>query len=211
MVIQAPKPIRILIADDHPMMRAGLRDTLERQPDLEVVAEADDGIRAIALFREYRPALTLMDLQMPVMDGYGAIKGIHAIDPEAIIVALTTYAGDARVGRALSAGAASYLLKTASSTQIVAVLRRTLAGESVTDDTVAGDVAARAEDDSLTHREISVLQLMAVGFTNADIANTLHVSEETIKARAKRIFSKLAAKDRTHAVAIGRKRGFIDC
>jgi DNA-binding NarL/FixJ family response regulator len=204
-------PIRILIADDHPSMREGLRATLERQKDMKVVAEADDGAAAVTLFREHHPDLTLMDLQMPTLDGFGAIAGIRAQDPQAVIVALTSYAGDARVGRALSAGAASYVLKTSRSRDIVAALRRTLSGEKVLDDPIAQDLAAYAGHEMLTPREISVLQLVAGGHINRDIGRKLNVSEEAVKARTKSIFAKLNARDRAHAVTIARQRGFIDC
>lgn len=203
-------PIRILIADDHPSMREGLRATLERQKDMEVVAEADDGVAAVTLFRQHHPHLTLMDLQMPTLDGFGAIAGIRADDPEAVIVALTSYAGDARVARALSAGAASYVLKTSRSKDIVAVLRRTLSGEKVLDDPVARELAAYAGHETLTSREISVLQLVAGGYKNRDIGQRLNVSEEAVKARIKSVFAKFNAGDRSHAVTIARRRGFID-
>ena len=204
-------PIRILIADDHPSMREGLRATLERQNDMTVVAEADDGVTAVARFREHHPDLTLMDLQMPTLDGFGAIASIRAHDPQAVIVALTSYAGDARVVRALAAGAASYVLKTSRSKDIVAALRRTLSGEMVLDDPIAQDLAAYAGHEMLTPREISVLQLVAGGHINRDIGRKLNVSEEAVKARTKSIFAKLNARDRAHAVTIARQRGFIDC
>jgi DNA-binding NarL/FixJ family response regulator len=210
-VIGSTEPIRILIADDHPSMREGLRATLERQKDMEVVAEADDGAAAVTLFRQHHPHLTLMDLQMPTLDGFGAIASIRAEDPEAVIVALTSYAGDARVARALSAGATSYVLKTSRSKDIVTALRRTLCGEKILDDPIAQDLAAYADHDRLTPREISVLQLVAGGYKNRDIGQRLNVSEEAVKARAKSIFSKLNARDRAHAVTIARQRGFIDC
>lgn len=202
--------IRILIADDHPMIRAGLRHTLERREDMKVVAEADDGLAAIALFREHRPDLTLMDLQMPILDGYGAIAGIRAEYPEAIIVALTTYGGDARVARALTAGASAYLLKTSPSEDIVVAVRCILSGDKVLDDTVTQKLAVDAGQPTLTPREVSVLQLVATGKSNVDIALNLGVSEATVKACAKTLFLKLRANDRTHAVTLARQRGFLD-
>jgi DNA-binding NarL/FixJ family response regulator len=210
-VIGSIQPIRILIADDHPAMREGLRAALEREQDMMVVAEAEDGASAIALFRSHRPHITVMDLQMPNLDGYSAIGCIRAEDPAAVIVAFTSYAGDARVTRALEAGASGYILKTSRSKDLVVTLRRALSGEQVLDDPILRELAAYAGTETLSPRELSTLRLMARGAGNRDIGRQLSVSEETIKARAKSIFAKLGARDRSHAISIARERGFIDC
>jgi DNA-binding NarL/FixJ family response regulator len=152
----------------------------------------------------------LMDLQMPGMDGIQATAAIHALRPDAPIVMLTSYAGDARVSRALSAGATSYILKTANRKQIFAAISGALRGDTVLDETVASDVAANVGHEALTSREISVLHLVAQGKQNSEIGQALNVSEHTIKARLKNVLSKLNANDRAHAVSIARARGFMD-
>jgi DNA-binding NarL/FixJ family response regulator len=205
-----PSPIQILIADDHPSTRAGIRTMLEQQECMRVVAEAGDGEEAVARFREHQPDVVLMDLQMPKMDGLRAIAAIHAARPNAPIVVLTTYAGDARVSRALSAGAISYILKTAHRTQIIAAIFGALKGETVLDETVASELAANVGHESLSLREIGALRLVAQGKRNSDIGRALNVSEHTIKARMKNILAKLNANDRTHAVSIAWARGFIE-
>jgi DNA-binding NarL/FixJ family response regulator len=205
-----PSPIRILIADDHPSTRTGIRTMLEQQECVRVVAEAGDGEEAVARSREHQPDVVLMDLQMPKMDGFQAIAAIHAERPNAPIVVLTTYPGDARVSRALSAGAISYILKTADRAQITAAIFGALMGETVLDKTVASELDANVGLESLSPREISALRLVAQGKRNSDIGRALNVSEHTIKARIKNILAKLNANDRTHAVSIAWARGFIE-
>jgi DNA-binding NarL/FixJ family response regulator len=203
--------IRVLIADDHPATRAGLRVIVESEGDLRVVAEATDGHEAVALFSQHRPDLVLIDLQMPNVNGLEAIMRIRREQPVARIVVLTSYPGDARVARALAAGATSYILKTARTTVLLTTLREAFAGRSVLDRAVKVDVPAYPGLESLSEREIAVLKLASSGHQNTQIARALHVTEHAIKARMKRILCKLEARDRTHAVTIARHRGFIDC
>jgi DNA-binding NarL/FixJ family response regulator len=198
---------RVIIADDHPPTREGLCAMLEREGDFKVVAQAQDGLEAVSLFREHRPQLAMLDLHMPRMDGLGAVEAILAEFPKALIVVLTSYEGDARVARALSLGVRSYILKTSTPNEVRCALRRVLSGQIVVEQRLTA--AGRAEDD-LTAREISVVKLIAQGKQNRDIGLSLNVSEHTIKARIKNILAKLGAHDRTHAVTLARDRGFLD-
>jgi DNA-binding NarL/FixJ family response regulator len=202
--------IRVLIADDHPVMRDGLRAAIDREPDMEVVGEATDGAEAIARFRALLPDVTLLDLQMPNVDGLQAIAALRQEFPSATILVLTTYPGDARVTRAIMLGAMSYLLKTACRDEILAAIRGAARGRHVVAPEVAQDVAVHRGSESLTLRELSVLRLVADGKGNRAIAQALNVSEDTIKSRMKNILAKLGAEDRTHAVTIAVRRGFID-
>lgn len=202
--------IRILIVDDHPMMREGLRSTLERERDMKVVGEASDGSDAVARFLDLRPSVTLIDLQMAPVDGLQAIVDIHGEFPDAPLIVLTTYPGDARVARALQSGAMSYLLKTSSSEEIVRTVRSAADGKKVLATEILQDVTAHQGLESLTHRELLVLQMVAQGFTNRAIGDVLRVSEDTIKTRMKSILAKLGANDRAHAVTIAIRRGFLD-
>jgi DNA-binding NarL/FixJ family response regulator len=202
--------VRVLIADDHPAIREGLRLIVESEGDLHVVAEAGDGHEAVALFIRNSPDLVLMDLQMPGLGGLEAIKLIRRENPAARIVVLTSYPGDARAARALAAGAISYMLKTVRGRALLSTLREALAGRSVLDRGVRGDIESLSIQESLSEREIAVLKLASSGHQNIQIARALHVSEHAIKARMKRILSKLDAHDRTHAITIARHRGFID-
>nr|WP_211352749.1 response regulator transcription factor [Luteibacter pinisoli] len=200
----------MLIVDDHPMMREGLRSTLERERDMKVVGEASDGSDAVARFRDLRPSVTLIDLQMAPVDGLQAIVDIHGEFPDAPLIVLTTYPGDARVARALQSGAMSYLLKTSSSEEIVRTVRGAADGKKVLATEILQDVTAHQGLESLTHRELLVLQMVAQGFTNRAIGDVLRVSEDTIKTRMKSILAKLGANDRAHAVTIAIRRGFLD-
>ena len=199
---------RVLIADDHPATREGLCALLERERDMKVVAHAADGLEAVALFRRHRPHLTLMDLHMPRMDGLAAAAEIRKEFPDALIVALTSYEGDARVARALSLGVRSYILKTSHPKDVSRALRRVLDGEIVVEQRLAKPVFLSR--DHLTLREISVVRLIALGTPNRDIGRSLNVSEHTVKARIRSILSKLGANDRAHAVTLARDRGFLD-
>jgi DNA-binding NarL/FixJ family response regulator len=202
--------IRILIADDHPMMREGLRSTLERERDMKVVGEAIDGEDAKTQFRALQPTVALIDLQMPRVDGIQAIVDIHREFPEAPLIVLTTYPGDARVTRAMTLGAMSYLLKTSSSEEIVRTVRCAADGKKVVAAEVLQDVHAHQGHEALSPRELVVLRMAAQGKSNRIIGEALHLSEDTIKTRMKSILSKLNAKDRTHAVTIAIRRGFLD-
>lgn len=202
--------IRILIVDDHPMMREGLRSTLEKERDMKVVGEASDGAEAIVQFRDLQPAVTLLDLQMAPVDGIQAIGEIHAEFPDAALIVLTTYPGDARVTRAMSCGAMSYLLKTASSEEIVRTVRGAADGKRTVTPAILQDVSAHQGNQGLNPRELVVLRMVAQGLSNRAIGEALRVSEDTIKTRMKSILAKLGANDRAHAVTVAMRRGFID-
>lgn len=201
--------IRILAVDDHPLIREGIARLVEREPDLQLVAEADNGHEAIRQFRVQRPDITLMDLQMPEMNGLDAIMAIRSEFPEARIIVLTTYPGDVQVLRALRAGAQAYLLKTTLNTELRQTIRAVHAGRKSLSPEVSYQLAEHATDDALTEAEVRVLRLIAGGHANKEIATQLSVSEDTIKGQVSKILSKLGASDRTQAVVIGLKRGII--
>nr|WP_329743455.1 response regulator transcription factor [Dyella sp. A6] len=200
----------MLIVDDHPMVRDGLRSMLSREPDLDIAGEATHGREAIAQYRALRPDLMLIDLQMPEMDGLQAIAAIRDEFPDAAIIVLTTFLGDARVARAFALGATAYLLKTARSHEIIRAIRNALIGRRTMAADVAEQVAQHMGHEALTERETSILRLVAKGQSNRSIAGVLHLSEDTIKARMKSIMRKLNAGDRTHAAMIALGRGYID-
>jgi DNA-binding NarL/FixJ family response regulator len=202
-------PIRILPADDHPVVRAGIAAMLANEPDLEVVAEAHNGAEAVALFEAHRPDVVLMDLQMPVMGGVDATRAIRGIDPDARVVALTTYEGDADIHRALSAGACAYLLKDALVGELVAAIRAAAAGKRVIPAPVAVKLAEFTPRADLTPRELEVLRHVARGLGNKEIAEAIGRSPETVKAHLESIFQKLGARDRAHAVTVALQRGFL--
>ncbi|QNK01312.1 response regulator transcription factor [Dyella telluris] len=204
------KTIRVLLADDHPIMRDGLRSSIDFEPDMSVVGEASDGQEALDRYRELLPDVALIDLQMPNADGLQAIQAIRALYPDACLVVLTTYPGDARVRRALESGAIAYLLKTADRQDMLAAIRAAAAGRRVLAKEAADDLHAHEGYELLTPRELSVLRLVAEGNGNRDIAQKLCISEDTVKARMKTILDKLDAEDRTHAVTIALRRGFMD-
>jgi DNA-binding NarL/FixJ family response regulator len=201
--------IRILTVDDHPLFRSGVAALLASQPDMQLVAEAANGREAILEFRTHRPDVTLMDLQMPEMNGLEATIAIRAEFPDARIIVLTTYAGDVQVLRALQAGARGYLLKTSVDTELLAAIRSVHGGKKTLSTEASYQLAEHATDESLTPAEIDVLRLIAAGNANKQIADRLAVTEDTIKGRVKNILSKLGANDRTHAAIIGVKRGII--
>jgi DNA-binding NarL/FixJ family response regulator len=202
--------IRILSVDDHPLLREGVAALLSGQADMKLVAEASNGREAVDQFRAHRPDVTLMDLQMPEMNGVEAMIAIRQDFPSARIIVLTTYVGDAQVLRALEAGARAYLLKSVLRKELPETIRLVHAGHKRIVPEVAMELAEHAADDALSPREIEVLNLIASGNANKMIAAHLSITEETVKGHVKNILSKLAANDRTHAVTIGLKRGIID-
>jgi len=203
-------PIRILLADDHPILRQGVRALAADEVDMEFVAEASSGLEAIEEFRKHRPDVVLIDLQMPGMNGLEAIIAIREEFPEARFIVLTTYAGDAQILRALKAGARAYLLKSLLRRELLDTIRAVHAGQKRIPAEIAAQLADHLADDSLTSREIDVLRLIAAGNANKIVADKLSITEETVKGHVKSILSKLGANDRTHAVTIGLKRGIIE-
>jgi DNA-binding NarL/FixJ family response regulator len=199
-----------LSVDDHPLLREGIAALVGSEEDMEVVAEAATGREAIDLFRKYRPDITLMDLQMPEMNGIDAIGAIRGEFPDARIIVLTTHPGDVQVSRAFKAGARGYLLKGMLRKELPETIRAVHAGHKRLSSEVATEIAEHTTDDALTPREIEVLRLVAAGNANKDVAAHLSLSEVTVKSHVKNILSKLGANDRTHAVTIALKRGIID-
>ncbi len=202
--------IRILVVDDHSLVREGIATFIASQADMRLVAEASNGREAIHEFREHRPDVTLMDLQMPGMNGLDAIIAIRNEFCEARIIVLTTFKGDVQVLRALKAGARAYLLKGLLRKELLETIRAVHAGEKRISPEIASQLAEHAVDDTLTLREIDVLRLLAGGNANKLIADQLSITEDKVKGHVKKILSKLGANDRTHAVTIGLKRGIIE-
>ena len=205
-----PSPIRILVVDDHQLIRVGIATLLVPESDMKLVGEASNGREAIAKYRECRPDVTLMDLQMPEMSGFDAIVAIRDEFPEARIIVLTTYVGDVQAQRAMKTGAQAYVLKNLLHKELLETIRTVYRGRKAMAAEVAADVAQHTGGELLTPKEIDVLRLIAAGNANKEIAARLSVTEETVKSRVKNILDKLGANDRTHAVTIGLKRGFID-
>jgi two-component system NarL family response regulator len=204
-----PPRIRVLIADDHPMMREGIAATLRVHADIDVVSIAGNGEEAIAQFARHRPDVSLLDLQMPVKDGLEAIVGIRTLHPDARIVVLTTFSGDARVIGALKAGAAAYLLKDVAGAELAQTVRRVYKGASVIARVAQQEVDGHYPADKLSPRELDVLRLAASGNANRVIGEILSISEPTVKSHMSTILVKLGASDRTHAVTLAVKRGYI--
>jgi DNA-binding NarL/FixJ family response regulator len=202
--------IRILVVDDHPLVREGIATFIAGQSDMKLVAEASNGREAIHQFREHRPDVTLMDLQMPGMNGLDAIVAIRNEFEEARIIVLSTYKGDVQVLRALKAGARAYLLKGLLRKELLETIRTVHAGEKRIPIEIASQLAEHAADDALTPRETEVLRSIAGGNANKLIADQLSITEETVKFHVRNILSKLGATDRTHAVTIALKRGIIE-
>jgi DNA-binding NarL/FixJ family response regulator len=202
--------IRVLAVDDHVLLRDGIAALIGNQADMELVGEATNGHEAIELFRQHRPDVTLMDLQMPEMGGIDALSAIRGEFPEARIIVLTTYAGDVQVFRALKAGARAFLLKGLLRKELLETIRAVHGGQRRLPPEIAAEIAEHATDDGLTPREVEVLRLIAAGNANKEIAARLSLTEETVKGHVKHILAKLGANDRTHAVTIGLKRGIFE-
>lgn len=196
--------------DDHPVLRDGLATMIGSQPDMVLVAEADSGKLAVSLFKEHRPDITLMDLRLPDMNGIDAIKIICTEYPNARIIVLTTYLGDVQVLRALKAGAMGYLMKATLRRDLLDTIRAVHSGQRRVPPEVASELAEHAMDDALTDRETEVLKQIAAGCSNKVVADRLHISEDTVKGHVRSILSKLNASDRTHAVTIALRRGFLE-
>ena len=202
--------IRILVVDDHPVLRDGVAAILDNQADMMMVGEARDGSEAVERYRALRPDVTLMDLQMPGMNGVDAIVAIRAEHPGARIIVLTTYAGDVQAVRALKAGATGYLLKSGLRTELIEAIRNVHRGQRHLHRDIADEIALHVIDEALTEREIAVLRLVSIGKANKQVASELGLSEETVKGHLKSIFSKLDVADRTHAVTVAARRGIIE-
>ena len=206
------KPIRVLLVDDHPVVRAGIEGILSRQPDIEVVGEASDGIEAICLNQTLQPDVILMDLQMPEMDGVSAIKAIHEQANPPHLLVLTTYDTDADIVQAIQAGATGYLLKDTPREDFFAAVRRVARGESVLTPVVASRLMAHMRapaEEQLSGRELEVLTLVAQGHSNQDIARQLHISAATVKTHLIHIYGKLGVSDRTAAVTTALEKGIL--
>ena len=202
--------IGVLVVDDHPLVREGIARQIELESDMTLVAEASNGREAIQRFREHRPDITLMDLQMPEMGGLDALIAIRNEFPEARILVLTTYKGDVQIMRALQAGARGYLLKNSLNDELMGAIRAVHAGRKALSAEASVEIAEHATDDPLTPAELRVLRLIAEGKANKEIAAQLSVSEETVKGQVRNILSKLGANDRTHAAMIGVARGMVE-
>jgi DNA-binding NarL/FixJ family response regulator len=205
-----PKRITVMCVDDHPLMRDGIAFALQQESDIELVAQAENGTNAVKAFRQHLPDVTLMDLQMPEMDGIEAMSEILAEFPKARIVMLTTYSGDVQASRALKLGAMGYLLKGLLRTDLVKTIRAVRSGVRCVPSEVAKEIATHLAVDHLSERELQVLRLVADGNSNKVIADALGVTEDTIKGHIRNVMLKLQANDRTHAVTIATRRGYLN-
>jgi DNA-binding NarL/FixJ family response regulator len=207
--MSAPAPIRILTIDDHPMLREGVGAMIKSQHDMELVAEASTAKEGVERFRQHRPDITLLDLRLPDMNGVDAMATIRTEFPDARIIVLTTFEGDVEIQRALEAGARGYLLKSMPPKELLDGIRQVHAGKKRIPPEIVAHLAEHLSDETLTAREVEVLQQLAGGNRNRDIAERLFISEETVKVHVKHVMEKLGASDRTEAVAIAIRRGII--
>ena len=207
---EGSKKIRILAVDDHPMLRQGIAGLIADESDMTLVAEAANGREAVHQFRTHHPDITLMDLQMPEMNGLDAMIAIRGEFPDARIIVLTTYTGDVQARRALQAGARAYLLKNSLHKELLDTIRAVHAGRKNLSPEVSFELAEHAAEDTLSPLEVRVLRLIADGNSNKEIAALLSVTEDSVKGHVRNILSKLGANDRTHAAMIGLKRGIIE-
>jgi two-component system, NarL family, response regulator len=205
-----PQLITVLTVDDHSLLRKGIAALVNAEPDMKLIAEASNGQEAVESFRLHRPDVTLMDIQMPGFNGIEAINRIRSEFPDAHIIVLTTYTGDAQVVKALRAGARAYILKGHVHRELLETIRAVHAGQKRIPPDIAAELAEHAADDELTQREIDVLRLIAAGNSNKLIADQLSIGEATVKSHVTNILSKLGANDRAHAATIGIKRGIIE-
>jgi DNA-binding NarL/FixJ family response regulator len=206
----ASSKIKVLCADDHPLMRDGIASALRAQSDMEMIAEASNGREAVKAFRQHRPDVTLMDLRMPEMNGIDATAAILQEFPHARVVILTTYPGDVTASRALKSGALGYLLKRTLRNELVNAVRRIHAGHRHISPEIADEIAAHVSSDDLSIREIEVLQSIATGKSNKVVADCLRITEDTVKGHVRNVLAKLQANDRTHAVMIAMDRGYFE-
>ena len=207
--MNSPSQIRVFSVDDHPLLREGIAALVNNQPDMVLIGQASTGSEAIQLFKEYSPDVTLLDLRLPDMSGIDTLIAIRTAFPNARVIMLTTFEGDVEIHRALQAGAGGYLLKNMPPSELLDVIRLVHAGKKRIPPEIASQLAEHMADEALTEREVEVLQQVAGGNKNRDIANKLFISEETVKVHIKHIMEKLGAADRTLAVAIGIRRGII--
>jgi two-component system, NarL family, response regulator len=205
----ADEKITVLIADDHAVVRVGLRALLESQPDMEVVGEAEDGTAAVEAFTRLRPSILLVDLRMPQMGGREVIAAVQKVDPDAKVIVLTSFDGDEDIFRAVQAGARGYLLKACAPADLLQAVRTVHTGGRLLAPEVASRLAERVNSPSLTAREISVLELVAKGLSNKEIGGALFLAEDTVKNHLKHIYAKLDVSDRTEAVLVAVQRGII--
>ncbi|KAA0696370.1 DNA-binding response regulator [Halopseudomonas laoshanensis] len=204
------KPITVLIVDDHPLIREGIAAVVSNYADITLVGEASNGLEAIRLYRATQPDVTLMDVQMPELNGIGAISSIMSEFPQARIAVLTTYRGDVRALQAIKAGARGYLLKSTLRHELIDTIRVLAAGKRRFPPEIAEELAAHLDQEGLTNREVQVLQHVAEGLSNKETADILEIGEDTVKGHLRNIMDKLGANNRTHAVTIGIQRGIIE-
>ena len=202
-------PARVLVVDDHALLRTGVANIINQEPELEVVAEAANGLEAVEAFRQHRPDVTLMDLRMPGMEGVEAVNRIRELDPQARVVVLTTYDADEDIARALQAGAKAYILKDIAAEALIACIHDVLAGKTYLAPAAAAKLAERVTQVQLTPRELASLRLMADGHSNKEIASALKISERTVKTHMGHLFEKLGVTSRTEAVRVATRRGLV--